>query len=129
MCPPCGPAWAKSIRSVRRSRVRRLGRLCGDRWFRFSANRRLLEKRVSSAYRNGFGNVTKPEFSMAVEKYVRPLVPSRREFVQAGIGVSAAGLAAMASLNKVLAADTQSAKSLIQPGETILFQGDSITDA
>jgi lysophospholipase L1-like esterase len=75
----------------------------------------------------------KPEFPMAVKKYAGPLVPSRRDFVQAGVGLSAAGLAAMASVGKVLAADTQSAaksgKSLIQPGETILFQGDSITDA
>ena len=61
------------------------------------------------------------------------MMPSRRDFVQAGIGLSAAGLAAMASVNKLLAADTQSAaksgKPLIKPGETILFQGDSITDA
>jgi lysophospholipase L1-like esterase len=70
---------------------------------------------------------------MAVEKNLPQMMPSRRDFVQAGVGLSVAGLAAMGSLNKVLAADTKSApktgKSLIKPGETILFQGDSITDA
>ena len=70
---------------------------------------------------------------MAVEKNSNPMTPSRRDFVQAGIGLSAAGLAAMASVNKLLAADTQAAmktdKPLIKPGEAILFQGDSITDA
>lgn len=70
---------------------------------------------------------------MAVKKYVRPTMPSRREFVQAGVGLSAAGLAAMASTTNVFAAETKSERkaggSLIQPGETILFQGDSITDA
>jgi len=59
--------------------------------------------------------------------------PSRRQFVRAGIGLSAAGLAAMAELDNVLARDQQStshsAKQLIEPGDTILFQGDSITDA
>jgi lysophospholipase L1-like esterase len=70
---------------------------------------------------------------MAVEETPRPIMPSRRDFVQAGVGLSAAGLAAMASVNKLLAADTKSAAkrsaSLIKPGDTILFQGDSITDA
>jgi lysophospholipase L1-like esterase len=59
--------------------------------------------------------------------------PSRRAFVQAAIGLSAAGLAAMTSVQKLFADETQSetrsAKALIQPGDTILFQGDSITDA
>ncbi len=70
---------------------------------------------------------------MAAEKNSSPMIPSRRDFVRAGVGLSAGGLAAMASVNKLLAADTQSAaksgKPLIGPGETILFQGDSITDA
>ena len=69
---------------------------------------------------------------MAIERNAQPPMPSRREFVQAGVGLSAAGLAAMASVSNLLAADSTSAvpgKSLIQPGETILFQGDSITDA
>ena len=58
---------------------------------------------------------------------------SRRQFVQAGVGLGAAGLAAFGAIEKVLAADTtspaKSAKSLIKPGDTVLFQGDSITDA
>jgi lysophospholipase L1-like esterase len=66
---------------------------------------------------------------MAAEKNTHPLMPSRREFVQAGVGMTAVGLAAMASVNTVLAADAKSNKALINPGETILFQGDSITDA
>ena len=64
---------------------------------------------------------------MVTEKNTHPRTPSRREFVQAGVGLSAAGLAAMARVNNVFAADTQSApksdKALIKPGETILFQG------
>jgi lysophospholipase L1-like esterase len=67
---------------------------------------------------------------MTDEKNLPPTRPSRRVFIQGGVGLSAAGLAA---LNNVLAADTKSmpktSKSLIKPGETILFQGDSITDA
>ena len=70
---------------------------------------------------------------MAAEKNAHPLIPSRREFVQAGVGLSAAGLAAIASVNKLLGAEAPSVakpgKSLIKQGETILFQGDSITDA
>jgi len=66
---------------------------------------------------------------MTDEKNLRPTMPSRRVFIQAGVGLSTAGLAAMASL----AADTKSmpktGKLLIKPGATILFQGDSITDA
>lgn len=69
---------------------------------------------------------------MAAEKKAHAQ-PSRREFVQAGVGLSVAGLAAMASVNNLLAAETPSSakagKSLIKQGETILFQGDSITDA
>src|SRR5262245_56027308 len=59
--------------------------------------------------------------------------PSRREFVRAGAGLSAAGLAALGAVDKLLAADlnqSQSrAKPIIQPSDTVLFQGDSITDA
>jgi lysophospholipase L1-like esterase len=59
--------------------------------------------------------------------------PNRREFVLAGAGLTAAGLAAMAAANKAwafAAGDAAAAgKSLIAPGQTILFQGDSITDA
>jgi lysophospholipase L1-like esterase len=70
---------------------------------------------------------------MAAEKNPKVQIPSRRQFVKAGIGLSAAGLAAMASVQNSLADDKQpiakSAKALIRPGDTILFQGDSITDA
>jgi lysophospholipase L1-like esterase len=70
---------------------------------------------------------------MTAEKNLPPTMPSRRDFVQAGVGLSAAGLVAMASLSNVWAADTTSmpktGKSLIKSGGTILFQGDSITDA
>src|SRR6476661_3245678 len=70
---------------------------------------------------------------MGVKETSHSVMPNRRDFVQVGIGMSAAGLAAMASLNKLLAADTKpavkSSASLIKPGDTILFQGDSITDA
>jgi lysophospholipase L1-like esterase len=51
----------------------------------------------------------------------------------AGAGMTAAGLAALAALDAAAADDLPSkalaGKSLIAPGETILFQGDSITDA
>jgi lysophospholipase L1-like esterase len=66
---------------------------------------------------------------MSTEKSLQGSIPSRREFV----GFSAAGLAALSSVNKLWAAEpqtkTKSHKSLIQPGDTVLFQGDSITDA
>jgi len=56
--------------------------------------------------------------------------PNRREFVLAGAGLSAAGFAALAAIDAVAAENAApSFKSLIGPGQTILFQGDSITDA
>jgi lysophospholipase L1-like esterase len=77
--------------------------------------------------------VPKPEFCMSTEKNLHVSMPSRREFVQAGVGLSAAGLAGVASVNNLWAADPKSkagsGRSLIQSGDTILFQGDSITDA
>lgn len=58
---------------------------------------------------------------------------SRRQFVQAGVGLGAAGLAALGSVERVLAAEgakpARPAESLIKPGDVVLFQGDSITDA
>jgi lysophospholipase L1-like esterase len=58
---------------------------------------------------------------------------NRREFLTAGVGVTAAGLAANASVDRLFADDLKSAAErqtrLIKPGDTILFQGDSITDA
>jgi len=58
---------------------------------------------------------------------------TRRDFVRAGAGLSAAGLAALAVLDdaaaQTVAVTPQSHKHLIKPGQTILLQGDSITDA
>ncbi len=51
---------------------------------------------------------------------------SRRDFVLAGTGLTAASLAALSS--QAFGAEAAS-KPLIEPGDTILFQGDSITDA
>jgi lysophospholipase L1-like esterase len=53
--------------------------------------------------------------------------PNRREFVLAAAGLGAAALAAIEAKAADVAAP--SVGSLIKPGETILFQGDSITDA
>ena len=59
--------------------------------------------------------------------------PTRRDFVRTGAGLSAAGLAALAALDDAAAQSVdstlQSHDHLIEPGQTILFQGDSITDA
>lgn len=59
--------------------------------------------------------------------------PSRREFVQAGVGFGVTGLAALGAIDKLLGAETNQpvkpAQALITPGDTVLFQGDSITDA
>lgn len=55
-----------------------------------------------------------------------PLKANRRQFVQttAGLAFVAAGTA-----STTLAQEKESTMSLIQPGDTVLFQGDSITDA
>ena len=59
--------------------------------------------------------------------------PNRRDFVLAGAGLSAAGLAALASIDSLFAQDAAEAplglKRIVEPGQVILFQGDSITDA
>jgi lysophospholipase L1-like esterase len=64
-------------------------------------------------------------------KDTHPSTPNRREFVLAGAGVSAAALAAFVAVDELIAdeADSGDRKQLIRPGDTILFQGDSITDA
>jgi lysophospholipase L1-like esterase len=51
----------------------------------------------------------------------------RRAFLLGSAGLSAGGLAAISSATTA-AAESSSTTSLIQPGDTILFQGDSITD-
>ena len=61
-------------------------------------------------------------------------VGNRRNFVKAGLGLSGASLAALASLDAAAAEEGvlsfEMAKAgMIKPGQTILFQGDSITDA
>jgi lysophospholipase L1-like esterase len=59
--------------------------------------------------------------------------PSRREFFVAGVGVSAAAMTAIAAMDAAAAEDVRSVplagKPLIEAGQTILFQGDSITDS
>lgn len=57
---------------------------------------------------------------------------TRRQFVQAGIGLGTAGLAALGAVDQLIAADSTASAAIagvIKPGNTILFQGDSITDA
>jgi lysophospholipase L1-like esterase len=58
---------------------------------------------------------------------------NRREFVAAGAGLTAAAIAALAATERAWAdsADASAAdrEPLFRPGQTILFQGDSITDA
>lgn len=58
---------------------------------------------------------------------------SRRQFVQAGVCLGTAGVAALGAVDKLLAAEASTAKKsaepVIRPGDTVLFQGDSITDA
>jgi lysophospholipase L1-like esterase len=59
--------------------------------------------------------------------------PTRREFVAAGIGVSTAALVAISAMDAAAAEESGApapvGKSLVEAGQTILFQGDSITDA
>jgi lysophospholipase L1-like esterase len=60
------------------------------------------------------------------------LQPNRRGFMLAGAGVTAASLSSLAGVDAVFAETkpgSTGGKSLIAPNETILFQGDSITDA
>ena len=54
--------------------------------------------------------------------------PNRRDFVLAGAGWTAAGLAAFTAVERTWALEPAATKSIIAPGQTILFQGDSITD-
>jgi lysophospholipase L1-like esterase len=62
------------------------------------------------------------------------LQTTRRGFVIAGTGITAASLASLASVDSLLAQTTPhnapaAGAKLIEPNKTILFQGDSITDA
>ncbi len=57
-----------------------------------------------------------------------PACSSRRSFLQTTLAAGATG-AVLASLNsEAQAAEQSQKKSLVQPGNTVLFQGDSITD-
>jgi lysophospholipase L1-like esterase len=59
--------------------------------------------------------------------------PNRREFFAAGVGVTAAAMTAIVTMDATAADDVRPlvrpGKPLVEPGQTILFQGDSITDA
>lgn len=59
--------------------------------------------------------------------------PNRREFIRAGAGLTAASLATLVAVDTLIAQTNPLHRteptSMIQPGQTILFQGDSITDA
>ncbi len=61
------------------------------------------------------------------------LKPSRRDFTRAGVGLGVVGWTALGAVDRLLGAEAtapvEAAESLIKPGDTILFQGDSITDA
>lgn len=68
-------------------------------------------------------------------EHIQPIQSAlnRREFVFAGAGLSAAALAGVAAADRLFAQEyelrAQPKKRLVEPGQTILFQGDSITDA
>jgi len=70
---------------------------------------------------------------MAFETNAARVQPSRRDFVRMGAGLGAAGLASLGAAEQLLAEGAkQPAKStepIIKPGDIVLFQGDSITDA
>jgi lysophospholipase L1-like esterase len=95
----------------------------------------LLANRAAAAYRNYFTvNAATKTQAMSNDPNSRlsePIQPSRREFFVAGVGVTAAAMTAIAAMDAA-AEETRSSssigKSLIEPGKTILFQGDSITD-
>ena len=68
---------------------------------------------------------------MTLAKSSAQFQPNRRDALLTGAGIGVAGLGMFTSLDAV-AAQTESAKRtepLIEPGHTVLFQGDSITDA
>ncbi|HEY4233906.1 MAG TPA: SGNH/GDSL hydrolase family protein [Lacipirellulaceae bacterium] len=62
-----------------------------------------------------------------------PSQPSRRVFFASGVGVTAAAMAAIAAMEAAAAEENRAAppagKLHLEAGQTILFQGDSITDA
>jgi lysophospholipase L1-like esterase len=70
---------------------------------------------------------------MAYEMSSRGRQPSRRDIVRAGAGLGAAGLASLSGAERLLAVEVaqpeRPAQSILKPGDVVLFQGDSITDA
>ncbi len=56
-----------------------------------------------------------------------PTEPSRRDFLLKSTGLSAAGCVALSATSAT--ADAPTSQPLIESGDTVLFQGDSITDA
>jgi len=60
-------------------------------------------------------------------------LPNRREFVMAGAGMTVGSLAVLAGVDEAAGQSVTTTSfdpdSIIEPGQTILFQGDSITDA
>jgi lysophospholipase L1-like esterase len=71
--------------------------------------------------------------AMANNALAQTTATSRREFVLAGMGLSAAAVAGLAAVDNLFAEEnapiSRPTKSLLERGQTILFQGDSITDA
>lgn len=69
---------------------------------------------------------------MTTDQSLESSLPNRRQFVAASAGAATAGLAAFTTSRSTLAQDEATrgtSTALIQPGDTVLFQGDSITDA
>lgn len=67
---------------------------------------------------------------MSHEVTFSPSQPSRRDFARLGAGLTLGGMAALGVADSLAAADSAvAAESLLKPGDRILFQGDSITDA
>jgi lysophospholipase L1-like esterase len=94
-----------------------------------------LANRQAQSYCNVFCEPRHREYQQMQKQLEDSLHHDRRGFLAAGAGLAGAGLAALAALDKVLAdeigpaADARPSQPLIKPGDTILFQGDSITDA
>ena len=70
---------------------------------------------------------------MSTDANSSPPQPNRRDFVLSGAGNAAAGLTMLTAAEKAHSQEDRPISApnmpLIEPGDTILFQGDSITDA
>jgi lysophospholipase L1-like esterase len=89
---------------------------------------------VSPKYFSGFASGLEfGDIAMADDDRANASRANRREFVAAGAGLSAAVLAGLAAVDRLFAQEyevhRQPKKRLLENGQTILFQGDSITDA